>query len=61
MKNEFQLGERVTFNTNCNTKAGNRIHKGNEGTIKSITSKNGIPAIELKEFPGSIFSPNSFI
>jgi hypothetical protein len=60
MKMKLQPGEKVIFNMSCNTKAGNRIRKGEEATIRSITSKNGIPAIELKEYPNSIFSANIF-
>jgi hypothetical protein len=60
MKTDLVLGERVIFNTACNTKAGNRIRKGDKGIIYSISSKNGIPAIELKEYPGAIFSSNLF-
>jgi hypothetical protein len=61
MKTDLTRGEIVIFNTSCNTKTGNKIRKGDKGTIKNIASKNGIPAIELKEYPESIFSPNLFI
>lgn len=54
MKTDLTPGEIVIFNTSCNTKTGNKIRKGDKGTIKNIASKNGIPAIELKEYPESI-------
>lgn len=60
MKNDLRPGEKVIFNASCNTRAGHKIYKGDKATIINIASKKGIPAIELKEYPGAIFSPSLF-
>ena len=61
MKTNLKTGDIVIFNTFCNTKSGKKIHRGDKGRIYSIALKNGIPAIELQEYPGAIFNPNIFV